>query len=896
MALSNLPQPLQGPVSAALGGASPAYRIRTDGSGLSAVNAGQGLRLRFARSGVTVRSGSGGLSLGLTAVGRGDRLQDLAKVFPRYRGNRVWYSRGTVDEWYANGPLGLEQGFTVSHRARGAGPLTLSLAVTGGLRPVLASGGIAFGGSAGPSTLRYRGLVATDARGGRLRAWWALRSGRVEVQVADRTARYPVRIDPFVQQANLFNGATESIGISVAMSRDGNTALVGGPQDNSQLGGAWVFTRSDSTSWSQQGPELKPSGETGNVGFGTSVALSGDGSTALIGGPLENGFAGAAWVFTRSGSTWSEVGGMVGRGAVGAALQGKSVALSADGGTALIGGPNDNGDIGATWVFTRSGSTWSQQGPKLVGTGAVGTAQQGRSAALSSDGSTALIGGPFDNSSKGAAWVFTRSGSTWSQQGSKLVGMGAVGAAEQSLSVALSGDSNTALIGGPSDNGGLGAAWVFARSGSTWSQQGPKLVGTGATDAAQQGTSVALSGDGSTALSGGPIDGRFNGATWAFTRSGSTWSQQGSKLVGTGGDGESEQGTSVSLSADGRTALIGGPNFGGAWVFAVPQPPTVDSFSPGSGITGSHVTITGTDLWAATSVKFGNLAASFTVVSATQLDATVPNGAVAGTISVVTAAGTATSSTSFTPSLSITQISPSSGPFGTVVTVRGVGFTPSSTVQFNGSAAATAFVNSGEVTATVTSSATNGPLTLTNTSAPVGTVQSTAFYTVTPHIPPEIDSFSPGSGITGSGVTITGSYLSGTSKVMFGSVRATKFTVKSPTRVDVGVPNAAVAGPISVTTAAGTDTSATNFTPTLSITSFSPGSGPVGTVVDIHGLGFTPASTVQFNGTAASSVTFVSSTEVQATVPSGATSGLISLTNTSAPAGTVSSANKFTVT
>ena len=114
------------------------------------------------------------------------------------------------------------------------------------------------------------------------------------------------------------------------------------------------------------------------------------------------------------------------------------MALSGDGNTALVGGFGDtHGDnsVGAAWVFTRSGTTWTQQGAKLVGTGAAGDADQGTSVALSGDGNTALVGGPSDNThgynSVGAAWVFTRSGKTWTQQGRKLVGTGAVGDAAQ---------------------------------------------------------------------------------------------------------------------------------------------------------------------------------------------------------------------------------------------------------------------------------------------------------------------------------------------------------------------------------------------------------------------------------------------------------------------------------
>ena len=148
--------------------------------------------------------------------------------------------------------------------------------------------------------------------------------------------------------------------------------------------------------------------------------------------------------------------------------QGYSVALSADGNTAIVGGLGDNSNTGAAWVFTRSGGVWTQQGNKLVGTGAVGIARQGHSVALSADGNTAIVGGPYDNSYTGAAWVFTRSGTVWSQQGIKLVGTGAVGSAEQGFSVALSADGNTAIVGGIADNRITGAAWVHSRSGGVW--------------------------------------------------------------------------------------------------------------------------------------------------------------------------------------------------------------------------------------------------------------------------------------------------------------------------------------------------------------------------------------------------------------------------------------------
>src|SRR6516164_3218521 len=181
---------------------------------------------------------------------------------------------------------------------------------------------------------------------------------------------------------------------------------------------------------------------------------------------------------------------------------------------------------------------FTQQGSKLVGINALGPASQGWSVALSGDGNTAIVGGREDDSGTGAAWVFTPSGGVWAQQGSKLVGTGAVGNANQGTSVALSGDGNTAIVGGWGDNSRAGAVWVFTRSGGVWSQQGSKLVGTGGVEAAQ-GWSVALSDDGNTAVVGGPGDHSHAGAVWVFTRSGGAWSQQGSKLVGTSAVGNS---------------------------------------------------------------------------------------------------------------------------------------------------------------------------------------------------------------------------------------------------------------------------------------------------------------------------------------------------------------------
>jgi uncharacterized protein (TIGR03437 family) len=195
---------------------------------------------------------------------------------------------------------------------------------------------------------------------------------------------------------------------------------------------------------------------------------------------------------------------LVGSATVGYSMQGSAVALSFDGNTAIVGGWNDNGGVGAAWIYTRSADVWIQQGPKLVGTGAIGPANQGCSVAISADGNTVIVGGSNDNRDNsvpdgsfrlygaGAAWVFTRSGGVWSQQGPNLVGAGSIappglGGPTQGASVALSGDGSTTIVGGPSDNTtmlhdaadiGVGAVWMFARTTS------PTIAQTGVVNGA----------------------------------------------------------------------------------------------------------------------------------------------------------------------------------------------------------------------------------------------------------------------------------------------------------------------------------------------------------------------------------------------------------------------------
>lgn len=224
---------------------------------------------------------------------------------------------------------------------------------------------------------------------------------------------------------------------------------------------------------------------------------------------------------------------------------------------------------GAVWVFTRSGSTWTQR-QRIVGTGFLGgNPREGSSVAVSSDGSTIAFGGYTDdsiNTGAGAVWVWYGGGGSWSQQ-TKLVGQGSalLGPAG---ALAISGDGNTLIAGGPNWMNTLntqGGAWVWSRSGSTWTSQGGSSQYGGVLSSAPQvggaeGFSVSISADGNTAAIS-MTNNNTTGGFFVWTRSGSTWTKfTPSELTGTGATGQAVQGRSIAISGNGTTIAIGGSN------------------------------------------------------------------------------------------------------------------------------------------------------------------------------------------------------------------------------------------------------------------------------------------------------------------------------------------------
>jgi hypothetical protein len=323
--------------------------------------------------------------------------------------------------------------------------------------------------------------------------------------------------------------------------------------------------------------------------------------------------------------------------------------------------------------------------------------------------------------------------------------------------------------------------------------------------------------------------------------------------------------------------------------FTVTATPEVTGFSPTSGPAGAKVLVVGRGFTGTTAVTFNGTAASFSPISPTQISTIVPAGATSGKIAVTTRGGKSTSAGSFTVVLAptVASFTPDAGPVGTGVTITGTGLAGATKVTFNGKTAAFGVVSATRITATVPVGATGGRIAVTT---PAGVATSSSTFTVS--VAPSITSFVPIEGPVRTVVTLAGTGFTGATKVTFNGTSGS-FTVRSSTQIFVTVPTSATSGKIAVTGLGGTATSAARYTvtPAPSVSSFTPTSGPVGTNVTISGQGFTGTTAVTFNGTEAN-FRVVGSTRITATVPAGATSGRIAVTN---PGGKGTSATSFTV-
>lgn len=365
---------------------------------------------------------------------------------------------------------------------------------------------------------------------------------------------------------------TREDGLGYVVAIDGDTAVIGAHEDDPNglaSGSAYVFTRTGNR-WNQQAKLQASDGAAGDK-FGFSVSVSGD--TILVGALLDDdqgSNTGSVYVFTRSGNQWSQQAKLQTADGTetGFSAFGKNVSLS--GNTALIAA-NVDFNTGGVYVFVRNGSTWSQQA-KLEAVG--GSVFDHFGTALSLSGDTALIGAHRDDDTgtdSGSAYVFVRSGSSWSQQ-AKLLGSDSGTHDFFGWDVSVAGD--IALIGAPlsyHQEVRGGSVYVFRRNGNSWAQQ-TKLVADDGVTYDYFGYSVSLSG--TTALIASYKDddnGNNSGSAYVFNHSSNGWNQV-AKLLPADGMFQDYFGVSASLSGD--TALIGanedndsGTDSGSAYLF-----------------------------------------------------------------------------------------------------------------------------------------------------------------------------------------------------------------------------------------------------------------------------------------------------------------------------------------
>jgi len=606
---ASLPAAAQGPISAALGRDEPAYHV----VGLRALNPAQHLRVGFSGAGVAIGSGGARLRIALSAYGYSSALRALAPVAPVARANRVTYGRGSLKEWYANGPLGVEQGFAVAARpSAGVGPLTFSLALSGNLAARLDHGTMLLAGKG--VTLRYASLVATDARGRVLRSWLELVRGHLLIRVDDRGAVYPLRVDPFVQQAELTarDGAANEFLGRVAVS--GNTIAAGVPQHavglSANQGAVYVFVK-PASGWANatQTAELTASdGETAD-GLGSSVAVSGNTIVAsaqyhTVGANTKQG---EAYVFVMPPSGWAgprtESAQLTASDGAEEDRLGNSVAISGD--TVIAGAAKHkvgaNTEQGAAYVFVKPPAGWANATQTAELTASDGAAEDnlGRSVAMS--GNT-VVAGATVHLAKGAAYVFVMPAAGWAGALTQTAELTATdGGKEDRLGASVAVSGNTVVAGAPhhavSLNASQGAAYVFVMPSSGWAGSLTATAELAASDGAANdslGFSVAVSGGTVVAGVGARKVGPNveQGAAYVFGMPPSGWAgslTQTAEL--TASDGAAEDFFAASVAMSGSTLVAGAPgrkvgsNNAQGMAYVLVAPPSIVIATPASGAT-----------------------------------------------------------------------------------------------------------------------------------------------------------------------------------------------------------------------------------------------------------------------------------------------------------------------
>ena len=502
----------------------------------------------FDRRGATFDSAGSAMTVRLKAFGRAHDLHATPRVAPTVRDDRIEYAHASVDEWWRALPQGFEHGFTIAKPPQGTGRIELRLSSNRAFE-------ISGKDEASWNQLHYGGLAVSDANGRLIPSSMTRTDGAIQIAFDDRAAAYPISVDPLLwteqKVAPQDSAANYSFGFAIALS--GDIALIGA--GGAGPGAVYAFANQNGT-WVQT-QKISPPDATAGA-FGGSIGLSG--TTALIGANAStagaNAYQGAAYIYALNDGTWQSVQEITSSDGQPSDFFGGSVAL--DGDTALIGANgatvNGNGSEGAAYVFTQSGGTWTQL-QKL--TSSDGGAYDSFGGMVILSGSTAFIGADYasisGNFATGAAYVFTQSGGVWSQA-QKLTADD--GQSMDMFGVPLTFQGTHALIAASNASGNgnasQGVVYAFENVGGVWTQA-QKFTNSDGQAGDLFGSAVALNGNDAII---GAIQ-YFNngpGEAYRFSWSNTQWVQQ-EKF--TASDGVSLDNFGVSTVFNGANILIG---------------------------------------------------------------------------------------------------------------------------------------------------------------------------------------------------------------------------------------------------------------------------------------------------------------------------------------------------
>jgi len=582
--LADLPIAAQHSISSAIGQDQSAYHATSGALGVTLANLANGFTARLQSGALQVSAGSDTWDMSLVGLSYGGAVKPVATAKTSTNGNRVDCSYGTIDEWYVNGPSGLEQGFTVAApQSNASGSLTVELALGGDLVGTVnaAGDGLTLAQADGSAALGYTGLTAYDATGKTLPASLEVRvdGGHQEllIHVDDAGAQGPITIDPFVQEAKLTasNGkAGDNFGCSVSIS--GNTLVVGAfyaPNtpftDIHGPGAAYVFTESGSV-WTQTAELTASDGAAGDW-FGRSVSISGNtvvvgAYEATVGGNQDQG---AAYVFAEPASGWADMtqtAKLIASDGTAYSEFGGSISIS--GNTVVVGAETG---LGAAYVFAEPASGWADmtQTAELTASDAVSGDFFGTSVSIS--GNTVVVGATRPR----AVYVFTEPVSGWADMTQTAELTASDGAVGDGFGRSVSISGNTVVVGAPQGGiDGPGAAYVFTEPASGWADmtQTAELTASGGVVGDQFGWSVSTSGN--TVVVGANLaavgGNQYQGAAYVFTEPATGWADMTQTAKLTASDGKTNDSFGESVAISGNTAVVGAPGALGSAITSFP--------------------------------------------------------------------------------------------------------------------------------------------------------------------------------------------------------------------------------------------------------------------------------------------------------------------------------------